>query len=91
QGENFGHAIFEALASGRPVMISDQTPWRNLAEKKAGWDIPLDQPKKFEQACHQAVHWNQAEFDEWSTAALSLAKNLMEQTELKSNYFKLFS
>ncbi len=91
QGENFGHAIFEALASGRPVMISDQTPWRNLGEKKAGWDIPLDQPQKFEEALHQAVHWNQEEFDEWSTAALSVAKNLMEQSDLKSNYYKLFS
>jgi len=27
EGENFGHAIFEALAVGCPVLISDQTPW----------------------------------------------------------------
>lgn len=91
QGENFGHAIFEALALGRPVMISDQTPWRNLKEKNAGWDIPLDQPQKFKEAFHQAIQWNQNEFDAWSTAALSVAKNLTEQTDLKSNYFKLFS
>ncbi|MBM6677060.1 hypothetical protein H6A07_10005, partial [Olsenella uli] len=72
-------------------IISDQTPWRNLEEKKAGWDIPLDQPKKFEEAFHQAIHWNQDEYDVWSKAALAVAKNLMEQTDLKSNYFKLFS
>jgi glycosyltransferase involved in cell wall biosynthesis len=36
--ESFGHAIFEALAVGCPVLISDQTPWKNLQEKKAGWD-----------------------------------------------------
>ena len=30
-GENFGHAIFEALACGVPALISDQTPWRGLA------------------------------------------------------------
>ena len=29
-GENFGHAIFEALSCGVPVLISDQTPWRGL-------------------------------------------------------------
>jgi hypothetical protein len=29
-GENYGHVISEALASGCPVVISDQTPWRNL-------------------------------------------------------------
>jgi len=26
-GENFGHAIFEALTFGKPVIISDETPW----------------------------------------------------------------
>ena len=29
-GENFGHAIFEALSAGRPVLISDRTPWHQL-------------------------------------------------------------
>jgi glycosyltransferase involved in cell wall biosynthesis len=33
-GENFGHAVFEAFAAGRPVLISDKTPWRGLAAKK---------------------------------------------------------
>jgi glycosyltransferase involved in cell wall biosynthesis len=26
-GENFGHVIFEAMISGTPVFVSDQTPW----------------------------------------------------------------
>lgn len=46
-GENYGHAIFEALSCAVPVLISDQTPWRNLEEKSAGWDLPLDEPNKF--------------------------------------------
>lgn len=40
KGENFGHAIVEALSAGRPVLISDQTPWIGLARHKAGWDLP---------------------------------------------------
>lgn len=40
-GENFGHAIFEALSAGRPVLISDQTPWRDLEGQQAGVDLPL--------------------------------------------------
>ena len=42
-GENFGHAIFEALGVGIPVLISDQTPWRNLQKEKAGWDLSLQE------------------------------------------------
>ncbi|GLT20763.1 hypothetical protein GCM10007933_02150 [Zoogloea oryzae] len=40
-GENFCHAIAEALQCGCPVLVSDQTPWRGLAEQGVGWDIPL--------------------------------------------------
>lgn len=46
-GENFGHAIFEALSCGVPVLISDRTPWRDLAASQAGWDLPLDAPEAF--------------------------------------------
>lgn len=35
-GENFGHAIGEALLAGCPVLISDQTPWSFVADRNAG-------------------------------------------------------
>lgn len=50
RGENYGHVIFEALASGVPVLISDQTPWQNIDEKNIGWSLSLDQPEKFVEA-----------------------------------------
>lgn len=46
-GENFGHAIADSLLAGTPVLISDQTPWRNLAAQHAGWDLPLCRPAEF--------------------------------------------
>lgn len=30
-GENFGHVIFESLNAGTPVIVSDQTPWKEDA------------------------------------------------------------
>jgi len=90
RGENFGHAIFESLSVGRPVLISDQTPWRNLSQQKAGWDLPLQQPSAFEESLNQAIHWNQDEYNEWSRSALTLAKKFVEQSDIKENYIKLF-
>ncbi len=48
-GENFGHAIHEALCSGVPVLISDRTPWCDLEENLAGWSIPLSKHSQFEE------------------------------------------
>lgn len=91
RGENFGHAIFEALAAGRPVIISDQTPWRYLQEQQVGWDIALTEPEKFVAAIERAAKMDQREYDEWSRSAYLYAKNYVEQSNLKEKYLALFS
>jgi glycosyltransferase involved in cell wall biosynthesis len=40
--ENYGHSIVEALGAHKPVLISDQTPWKDLEFHKAGADMPLE-------------------------------------------------
>ena len=89
-GENYGHVIYEALSAGDPVLISDQTPWRNLEREKAGWDLPLDKKEKFKEAIRQAVAWNQDEYDEWSKNAFHLAEKSFDIPRLFERYKKLF-
>jgi glycosyltransferase involved in cell wall biosynthesis len=47
RGENFGHAIFDALEAGLPVLLSNRTPWRNLEAQRAGWSLTLEDPRQF--------------------------------------------
>lgn len=56
-GENFGHAIIEALDADLPVVISDRTPWRNLKQAGVGADLPLEDEADFlrELARYQAM------------------------------------
>lgn len=46
-GENFGHVIAESFSAGTSVLISDQTPWRQLSEKDVGWDLSLNKVDEF--------------------------------------------
>ena len=46
-GENFGHVIAEALSMGTRVLLSDQTPWRELTSRGLGNDISLSKHEKF--------------------------------------------
>ena len=48
--ENYGHAIVECLSTGTPVLISDNTPWRQLEQKGLGWDISLDKKEEYVRA-----------------------------------------
>jgi glycosyltransferase involved in cell wall biosynthesis len=73
--ENYGHVISEALSSGCPVLISDQTPWRNLEQEGAGWDIPLNEVGRFRAAIQQCVHADA----EWFLRFSQRAKEYGEQ------------
>ncbi|HRP57664.1 glycosyltransferase family 4 protein [Agriterribacter sp.] len=90
-GENFGHAIFEALSAGRPVLISDQTPWRNLQEQHAGWDLPLTDEKAFVQVLQEVADMDDEAYQQWSAGAWQYAKNFTESANLKEKYKELFS
>jgi glycosyltransferase involved in cell wall biosynthesis len=54
--ENFGHVISESLSVGTPVLISDNTPWRNLEEKNLGWDINLRNQNEFIRVLNEFNH-----------------------------------
>ena len=69
RGESFGHVISEALIAGCPVLISDQTPWRQLREKGVGWDLPLDRLAPFQEAIQECVAMDAVAFRVFSQRA----------------------
>jgi glycosyltransferase involved in cell wall biosynthesis len=91
QGENFGYAIYESFCCGRPVLISDQTQWRNLEDKKAGWDINLSEPSKFKEAIDRVALMDKKQWEEWVSGSFNCAKAFSEKSDLRSRYLAFFS
>ncbi|MEM8888146.1 MAG: glycosyltransferase [Bacteroidota bacterium] len=89
-GENFGHAIFEAILSACPVLISDQTPWRNLESKKVGWDIPLSDTDKYKEVIEDLTLMDQEHWDSWSESSWLYGKTYLEHSKTKERYKHLF-
>jgi glycosyltransferase involved in cell wall biosynthesis len=42
ESENFGHALYEAMIAAKPIMTSCHTPWNDLNENLAGWNVQLN-------------------------------------------------
>ena len=91
RGENFGHIILESLTVGCPVIISNQTPWKNLQEKKVGYDLSLAQPENFVKAMEKFAAMNQSEFDVWSKAAMNFGSDFINNPEILKQNLLLFS
>ncbi len=91
KSENFGHAIYEALISGRPVITSNYTPWVNLKENKAGWNVNITDVKNVTNAIEEAASFNNVCFQEWSTSSVKYAANKVDFDSIKQQYRELFN
>ena len=89
-GENFGHAIVEALASGTPVIISDQTPWSDLQAAGAGWVVPLDQRDQWAKVFRETARLDERAYSAMSAAAKKYVRSKFNIDELRQQYKALF-
>lgn len=90
RGENFGHVIFEALSSGVPVLISDQTPWADLEAHGAGWNCPLSSEAAFGAAIEAASRMTPEQRDAAGRQASAYAARRVDRRADVKNALDLF-
>jgi glycosyltransferase involved in cell wall biosynthesis len=90
-GENYGHVIHEALSVGRPVIISDRTPWTGLADTGVGWDLPLEDPDAWLRAVRVLTDCGQPEFDLFSSHAAEYARGVVRRGQSAEEHIELFN
>jgi glycosyltransferase involved in cell wall biosynthesis len=80
--ENFGHVISEALSEGCPVLISDQTAWRDLQSQGAGWDLPLERKEAFQNILQECIEMPAEHFAKLRRTARAYAEKYAAQDEV---------
>jgi glycosyltransferase involved in cell wall biosynthesis len=90
KGENFGHAIYECLSVGRPVITSYYTPWNDLEVNNAGWNIDISNMKNCISYLKKISMLTNTEFNEFCNGSFRLATNYYNNLNI-NNYYQLFS
>jgi glycosyltransferase involved in cell wall biosynthesis len=91
KGENFGHAIYEALSVGTPALISPFTPWGQLQNSEAGITINSENVGDWSRAIQCFVDFDQPELEQLSGGAHRLAYRYYSENDFKSAYLTLFA
>jgi glycosyltransferase involved in cell wall biosynthesis len=89
-GENYGHVIHEALRAGLLLLISDQTPWKQLELKGVGWDLPLGKPEAFARRIEEVAGWSVAMRQQAVERAHALANQVGANPETLEANRKMF-
>jgi glycosyltransferase involved in cell wall biosynthesis len=90
-GEAYGHVIAESLVSGTPVLISTETPWRNLEADGLGWDVDLAQIDTFVKIIEKLALLSDIErLRQRAEVKIKIAERLSDPAVLESNR-KLFT
>jgi len=88
-GENFGHVIFESLRAGTPVLLSDQTPWRQQPDG-AVTVVSLKSKAKWVEAIESAASRSADQHKQARSAAIKFAKQYIADSDDTAANIKMF-
>lgn len=89
KSENFGHAIFEALSAGKPVITSRYTPWNNLKEAMAGINVSVNDDDLSKAICFFA-EMDGNEFEKWCLGAKKYSEQAVDVNQVEEQYKRMF-
>jgi glycosyltransferase involved in cell wall biosynthesis len=91
KSENFGHAIYEALSAGRPVITSNYTPWNHLRESCAGLNVSVEDHRELADAINFFAAMDEPTLMQWHQGAIDYAARAIDMEKIKGQYKEMFS
>lgn len=86
--ENFGNAIVEAMLCGVPTVISNGTPWKELAAHSAGENA--DSIEQYTAAINRFAAMPESEWKLWSQGASEYIYSNLHIDETMRTYLRMF-
>ena len=86
QGENFGHAIFDALSIGTPVITTRHTPWQNLDSSHAGFYIDLENPDSIKDTLERIAILLPHEYESYRSGSITYARQYLANKNYRAEY-----
>ncbi len=90
KSENFGHAIYEALSAGKPVITSHHTPFNDLYNHQAGQNVSTENTMEMTAVIDFFAAMGPAEFANWNTGSNSYTIKRMDMDLLQKQYNEMF-
>lgn len=90
KSENFGHAMYEALSAGLPLITSYHTPWINLENNRAGKNADVTKPEEISSAIQDFALMSEEEFEQWRLGAMNYATAAIDKDVLRMSYKEMF-
>lgn len=90
-GENYGHAIVEAMQAGVIPLISDKTPWNEIEELGIGRAINLKSTEEFKSEIFRLTAMDNETFHECSNNVRNYISNKLEDSDIANKYYSIFS
>ncbi len=89
--ENYGHSIVESMLCGCPVIISPETPWKDLQCNNAGWVLSLNDRSGWKRVIEQTVQMTSEEYNQLSKNAREYIRKKVQVNKLGQEYITMFS
>src|SRR5690606_31477658 len=90
-GENFGHAIYDAIIAGLPVLISDKTPWLGLSKIGVGFDISLSDTEMWIEKFVEFVNTDDTNYWRSREQVYNYGSTLINNNEHVEKYKQVFN
>lgn len=91
KGENFGHALYESLSVGRPIITSHFTPWNNMQKRTAGWNVDISNFNEAIATINSIAALAKDDYSEYCKGAYKVASDYYDNLDATEKYKKLFS